>query len=40
MVNVWIDEFTPCLKDAQTGEIVQTEVVRIVRKSFLKKIQL
>lgn len=37
MINVWIDELTPCLKDTQTGEIVQTEVIRIVRKSFLKK---
>lgn len=37
MINVIIDEFTPCLKDNNTGEIIQTEVVRIVRKSFLKK---
>ncbi len=37
MINVIIDEFTPCLKDAQTGELVQTEVIRIKRKSFLKK---
>ena len=37
MINVWIDEFTPCLKDVLTGEIVQTEVIRITRKTFLKK---
>lgn len=37
MINVWIDEFTPCLKDSITGEIIQTEVIRITRKSFLKK---
>ena len=37
MVNVYIDELTPCLKDAKTGELVQTEVIRIKRKSFLKK---
>lgn len=37
MINVTIDEFTPCLKDAKTGELVQTEVIRIRRKSFLKK---
>lgn len=37
MINVFIDEFTPCLKDTRTGEIVPTEVVRVVRKSFLKK---
>ena len=37
MINVLIDEMTPCLKDSKTGEIVQTEVIRIKRKSFLKK---
>lgn len=37
MINVTIDEFTPCLKDARTGELVQTEVIRIRRKTFLKK---
>ena len=37
MIHVMIDEFTPCLKDAKTGELVLTEVVRIKRKSFLKK---
>lgn len=37
MINVWIDEFTPCLKDADTGELVATEVIRLKRKSFLSK---
>ena len=37
MINVWIDEFTPCLKDTRTGELVQTEVLRIKRKTFLRK---
>ena len=37
MINVWIDEMTPCLKDAKTGEIIPTDVIRIVRKSFLSK---
>lgn len=37
MINVIIDEFTPCLKDARTGELVQTEVIRIKRETFLKK---
>ncbi len=37
MINVYIDEFTPCLKDGKTGELVQTEVIRVRRKSFLKK---
>ena len=37
MINVFIDEFTPCLKDNKTGELIQTEVLRIGRKSFLKK---
>lgn len=37
MINVYIDEFTPCLKDGKTGELVQTEVIRVRRRSFLKK---
>lgn len=37
MINVYIDEFTPCLKDTKTGELIQTEVIRIKRKSFLQK---
>ena len=37
MINVWIDEFTPCLKDSITGEIIPTEVIRVVRSSFLQK---
>lgn len=37
MINVLIDEFTLCLKDAKTGELIQTEVIRIKGKSFLKK---
>lgn len=37
MINVWIDELTPCLKDATTGEMISTEVLRVVRKSFLEK---
>lgn len=36
-MNVWIDELTPCLKDNDTGDFVQTEVIRIRRKSFLSK---
>lgn len=36
-IAVWIDGIVPCLKDNQTGEIVETEVVRIRRKSFLNK---
>ena len=34
MINVLIDEFTPCLKDNSTGELIQTEVIKITRKSF------
>ena len=37
MITVWIDEFTPCLKDALTGDIIETEVVQITRKSYLSK---
>lgn len=36
-IDVWIDGFTPCLKDNLTGEVVNTEVIRIRRKSFLGK---
>lgn len=37
MINAWIDELTPCLKDTVTGDIVETEVIRLTRKSFLRK---
>ena len=37
MINVFIDTITPCLSDAKTGELVQTEVIEITRKSFFKK---
>ena len=37
MINVWIDEMTPCLKDNLTGELISTEVLRVRRKSFLQK---
>lgn len=37
MINVVIDEFTSCLKDAKNGELIQTEVIRVKRKSFLRK---
>lgn len=36
-VSVYIDDFTPCLKDNFTGELVDTEVIRIRRSSFLQK---
>lgn len=36
-IDVWIDDLTPCLKDNSTGELVETEVIRIRRKSFLSK---
>lgn len=36
-ISVHIDDFTPCLKDNSTGELVDTEVVRIRRSSFLSK---
>ena len=38
MINVWIDEMTPCLKDNLTGELISTEVLRVRRKSFLQNI--
>ena len=36
-IDVFIDDITPCLKDNTTGDIVETEVIRIRRKSFLSK---
>ena len=37
MICVDIDQLTPCLQDTLTGEMVETEVIRIRRKSFLQK---
>lgn len=37
MICVDIDVLTPCLIDNATGEVVETEVIRIKRKSFLSK---
>lgn len=37
MIYVDVDELTPCLKDVSTGEMIDTEVIRIKRKSFLQK---
>ena len=36
-ISVYIDDFTPCLKDNATGELIDTEVIRIRRSSFLEK---
>lgn len=33
MIAVTIDEYTPCLKNTKTGEIVETEVIRFRRKA-------
>ena len=37
MICVEIDGLTPCLKNVETGDIVETEVLRVTRKSFLQK---
>ena len=37
MITFYIDELTPCLKDTNTGDILDTEVVTLKRKSFLSK---
>lgn len=37
MICVEIDELVPCLIDNETGEVVETEVIRIKRASFLSK---
>ena len=36
-ISVYIDDFTPCLKDNITGELVDTEVIRIKRSSYMQK---
>lgn len=35
MICVDIDELTPCLTDTATGDIVETEVLRVTRLSYL-----
>lgn len=37
MITFTIDTLTPCLKKISTGEIFETEVIRLRRKSFLAK---
>ncbi len=37
MIPFTIDELIPCLRDVMTGDIVETEVVRLKRKTFLSK---
>lgn len=36
-ISVYVDDFTPCPKDNVTGELIDTEVIRIKRSSFLEK---
>ena len=37
MITFQVDELVPCLKDTETGDIYDTEVIRIRRKSILSK---
>jgi len=37
MITFTIDTLTPCLTETSTGEIFETEVIRLKRKSFLTK---
>lgn len=37
MIMFRVDELTPCLKNTETGEIYETEVIQLRRKSFLSK---
>lgn len=37
MIAFGIDEIVPCLKDTVSGDIYETEVVRVIRKSILSK---
>lgn len=36
IMNIRVDEFVPCLKDAKTGEILQTDIRDIQRSDLLK----
>ena len=38
-IDVWIDDFTPCLKDNLTGEVVNTYTTRneLMEKTGIKK---
>lgn len=36
MITFTVDEFTPCLKNVETGDLYDTEVAIVKRKSFLK----
>lgn len=37
MINFTVDDIVPCLKDTATGDLYDTEVIRIRRKSILTK---
>lgn len=37
MITLTIDEIIPCLRNVETGEIYETEVIQLTRKSFLSK---
>lgn len=37
IVNIIIDDIVPCLKNSETGELVQTEVIKILKRTDLKK---
>lgn len=37
VITFIIDDLSQCLIEANTGDIVETEVLRVTRKSFLQK---
>ena len=37
MITFIVDEIIPCLKDTESGEFFDTEVLQLKRKSFLSK---
>ena len=37
MINFKVDEIVPCLKEIETGDIYETEVISITRKSVLQR---
>ena len=38
-LDIWIDEVVPCLKDTETGDLLDTVVFKIESRSYLKKFQ-
>lgn len=38
-LDIWIDEMVPCLRDTETGQMIETVVFKIESRKYLKKFQ-